>query len=58
VGGAQVGGSYGLLGLKDRAAAAGGELRVDSSPGRGTSIVARLPLVSGEPAEVGGVSSR
>lgn len=45
VGGAQVGGSYGLLGLKDRAAAAGGELRVNSSPGRGTSIVARLPLV-------------
>jgi signal transduction histidine kinase len=58
VGGAQVGGSYGLLGLKDRAAAAGGELRVNSSPGRGTSIVARLPLVSGEPAEVGDVSSR
>jgi signal transduction histidine kinase len=58
VGGAQVGGSYGLPGLKDRAAAAGGELRVDSSPGRGTSIVARLPLVSGEPDEVGGASSR
>jgi signal transduction histidine kinase len=51
-------GRYGLLGLKDRAAAAGGEPRVNGSPGRGTSIVARLPLVSAEPAEAGGVSSR
>jgi signal transduction histidine kinase len=44
VGGAKLEGGSGLLGLKDRAAAAGGELRVESPPGGGTVITATLPL--------------
>jgi signal transduction histidine kinase len=43
-GGAHVDGSSGLLGLHDRAAALNGELTVESPPGRGTTIVATLPV--------------
>jgi signal transduction histidine kinase len=43
VGGASPEGS-GLLGLNDRLAALGGQLRVESPPGHGTRIVAALPL--------------
>jgi signal transduction histidine kinase/CHASE3 domain sensor protein len=43
VGGARPDGT-GLLGLTDRVAALGGRLRVESPPGRGTRIVATLPL--------------
>ena len=39
----------GLLGLRERAAAAGGTLTIDSAPGRGTRIALRIPLVP-EPA--------
>jgi signal transduction histidine kinase len=42
-GGAAPNGSSGLLGLYDRAAAAGGELEIDSPPGTGTTVTARLP---------------
>jgi signal transduction histidine kinase len=42
VGGADPGGS-GLRGLADRVAALGGALRVDSPPGGGTRVSARLP---------------
>ena len=35
----------GLLGLSDRVTALGGELQVESPPGRGTRIVATLPLL-------------
>jgi signal transduction histidine kinase len=49
VGGAQVGTGTGLVGLEDRAAAAGGELRVDSPPGEGTILTVTLPL-QGPPA--------
>jgi signal transduction histidine kinase len=44
VGGAQVEGSSGLLGLRDRAAAVDGELHVESAAGVGTLVVATLPL--------------
>ncbi len=44
VGGARSDGSSGLLGLRDRAAALNGELRVDSPPGEGTVVAARLPI--------------
>jgi signal transduction histidine kinase len=37
-------GSSGLLGLRDRAAALNGELRIDSPPGEGTVIAAALPI--------------
>ncbi len=38
------GGSFGLLGMQERALALGGELTVDSAIGRGTTITARVPL--------------
>jgi signal transduction histidine kinase len=44
VGGAGVDGGSGLIGLKDRAAAAGGEVRVESPAGGGTVLTASLPL--------------
>jgi signal transduction histidine kinase len=44
VGGARTNGSSGLLGLRDRAAALNGELRVKSPPGEGTVVTARLPI--------------
>jgi signal transduction histidine kinase len=43
----------GLLGIRERAANAGGTLVIDSAPGRGTRIALRIPLArpqSGEPA--------
>jgi signal transduction histidine kinase len=44
VGGARLKGSSGLVGLRDRAAAMNGELRVDSPAGAGTVVAATLPL--------------
>jgi signal transduction histidine kinase len=41
-------GSFGLVGMGERARLAGGSLVVSSRPGDGTSVVVRLPL--GEPA--------
>ena len=43
-GGADPAGGTGLLGLRDRAEAVGGTLSFVSPPGRGTTIVAALPL--------------
>jgi signal transduction histidine kinase len=43
-GGADAQGS-GLANLRDRIAACGGEMNVDSQPGRGTRITARIPCV-------------
>jgi signal transduction histidine kinase len=43
-GGADASGGTGLLGLRDRAEAAGGTLAVTSPPGRGTVVSAVLPL--------------
>lgn len=37
-------GHYGLLGAQERARAVGGELRVESSPGRGTTLIAMVPV--------------
>jgi len=34
----------GLINLADRAAAAGGTLRIESAPGRGTRVVGRIPV--------------
>ena len=44
VGGADPVRGSGLVGLKDRAAAIGGNLRVESQPGEGTRLIAKLPL--------------
>ena len=45
-GGADPAGGTGILGLRDRAEAAGGTLSVISPPGRGTVVTATLPLTS------------
>jgi GAF domain-containing protein len=44
VGGADAARGSGIVGLNDRVEALGGSLRVDSSPGEGTQIIAQLPL--------------
>jgi signal transduction histidine kinase len=46
-GGARVGGGSGLRGLADRVAAVGGTLSVESPPGSGTRVTARLPGTTG-----------
>ena len=35
--------SYGLTGMQERALALGGEVQIDSAPGRGTRVTARVP---------------
>jgi signal transduction histidine kinase len=44
VGGADAAGGTGILGLRDRAEAAGGTLTLSSPPGRGTTVNASLPF--------------
>ncbi|MCA1842542.1 MAG: GAF domain-containing protein [Actinobacteria bacterium] len=39
-----IGASSGLVGMEERARSTGGHLRVWSGPGRGTTVVARLPI--------------
>jgi PAS domain S-box-containing protein len=46
-------GSMGLLGMRERALAAGGELRISRRPAGGTSIVVTLPLSSEDRARTG-----
>ncbi len=52
------GGSIGLPGMEDRVMLAGGQLVIESAPGRGTTVWLRLPLIkhasAGEPAVRGG----
>jgi signal transduction histidine kinase len=50
VGGAQSDGGSGLLGLRDRAAALDGVLRVESPPGEGTVVAAMLPIPASQAA--------
>jgi signal transduction histidine kinase len=44
LGGASMNGGSGLRGLQDRVAAVGGRLEVQSEPGRGTRVVAEMPV--------------
>ncbi len=44
VGGVDTAGGSGIIGLRDRAEALGGSLVVESPPGRGTTVLAVLPL--------------
>jgi signal transduction histidine kinase len=46
-GGADPAAGTGILGLRDRAEAAGGTLFVVSPPGRGTVVTAQIPLSGG-----------
>jgi signal transduction histidine kinase len=43
-------GGAGLLNMRDRARAVGGELTIDSQPGDGTRVVATIPLPAEQPA--------
>jgi signal transduction histidine kinase len=38
-------GKLGLLGMQERATLAGGSIEVESNPGAGTTVFARLPLI-------------
>jgi signal transduction histidine kinase len=48
--------SFGLIGMEERVTLAGGRLRIESEPGRGTRVQAELPLVRAE--GTGGASAR
>jgi signal transduction histidine kinase len=48
VGGANPAAGSGLVGLKDRVEALGGELRISSAPGEGTALAATIPIPPGE----------
>jgi signal transduction histidine kinase len=57
VGGAQLNGSSGLVGLRDRVAALNGEITIESPPGGGTVLAATLPAAdSPESASATGFS--
>jgi signal transduction histidine kinase len=43
---AALGDSFGLVSMEERVSLAGGVLRVDSAPGRGTTLRVRLPLAA------------
>jgi glucose-6-phosphate-specific signal transduction histidine kinase len=47
---ARTGEAVGLEGMRERAELAGGTFRVDSVPGRGTRVVADIPLPDGNGA--------
>jgi PAS domain S-box-containing protein len=40
----EAGGSLGVLGMKERAAAWGGSVQISSSPGKGTQVTVRVPV--------------
>jgi two-component system, NarL family, sensor histidine kinase UhpB len=42
------GGGLGLPGMSERLSLVGGELAIESSPGLGTTIFARLPVIESE----------
>jgi PAS domain S-box-containing protein len=42
----RTGGGFGLLGMRERVQLAGGEFRVDSAPGRGTTIHISIPIAA------------
>ena len=44
-------GKLGLLGMQERVALAGGTIEIESTPGAGTTVFARIPLNTGQPGE-------
>jgi signal transduction histidine kinase len=42
--GKNAGGGFGLVGMRERAALIGGDLEIESGPGKGTSVFVRVPL--------------
>ena len=47
------GAGMGLSGMQERAASAGGELQLESAPGKGTTVFVRLPIKVETPPSVG-----
>jgi glucose-6-phosphate-specific signal transduction histidine kinase len=47
IGGADASAGTGLCGLTDRVSALGGTLEVESAPGNGTTVRARIPVTGG-----------
>ena len=45
-------GAFGLLGMAERVRLLGGECRVESQPGSGTRISAKLPVASAAPSSI------
>jgi len=45
-------GSFGLAGMRERVALLGGSCEIASQPGRGTTVMVRLPIPAPEPAAV------
>ena len=39
-------GGFGLIGMRERAALAGGECQIESTPGKGTTVIVRLPIIA------------
>jgi signal transduction histidine kinase len=50
IGGADPGSGSGLVGLRDRAAAGGGTMTLESRPGQGTRLTVTLPFHAPAPA--------
>lgn len=46
---------FGLLGMRERILLTDGELKIDSKPGKGTRVYARVPAIHRDPAEPGQV---
>ena len=44
-------GKLGLLGMRERITMAGGTIEVESTPGAGTTVFARIPLETGDPPQ-------
>ncbi|MBV9488593.1 MAG: hypothetical protein JO069_02555 [Verrucomicrobia bacterium] len=40
--------SLGVLGMRERAAAVAGEVELTGAPGRGVTVIVRLPLIGDE----------
>lgn len=40
------GGGFGLIGMRERAALAGGDVQIESTPGRGTTVILRVPTTA------------
>jgi signal transduction histidine kinase len=40
-------GALGLIGMRERAELVGGQCHIDSAPGRGTTVIVRVPLAAG-----------
>jgi signal transduction histidine kinase len=53
IGGADTRKGSGLIGLKDRVEALGGDLQIVSNPGSGTSLDVTIPLKAGHPGHFG-----